>query len=286
MFLVKIKYSIAKFLQYFISDRLFTSLRYFIVFKKFPNLKSPKTFNEKLAFCKINTNNDKITTLADKFLLKDYVSKKIGSEYVINTLQITNDINSIDFNNLPNSFIIKATHGSGWNIIVKNKDQINKPQILKMCKHYLSMNYYFYARERQYLNMKPQIMIEELLLTDDGNVPDDYKFFTFNSEVKYIQIDVSRYSNHERAFYDINWNRIPVSLAFPNHKHEIKKPENFNEMIAICRKLTEGINFARVDMYSYKNKIFIGEITFTPGANVEKFSPSYYDKIFGENFKI
>ena len=286
MLSVKIKYFIAKILQKFISDRLFTQLRYFSIYAKLPNLSKPETFNEKLAFSKIYDNSKNRTMLADKFLLKDFVSDKIGSEYVIKTLHVTDHVNTIDFNLLPNSFIIKATHGSGWNIIVKNKSTINKKMILKKCKHFLSMNYYYYGRERQYLNMKPRIMIETLMLNNNGTVPEDYKLFCFDGVVKYIQVDLTRYSNHERAIFDINWNKLPLEIAFPKYDGKIEKPENLNHMIKLASKLTENINFARVDMYNYKNHIYIGEITFTPGANVEKFNPSEYDKIFGKSFII
>ena len=108
----------------------------------------------------------------------------------------------------------------------------------------------------------------------------------YNGIVKYIQVDLGRFSNHERIIYDINWNQIPVSLAFPKFNGKLEKPSNLQDMIFIASKLSKGINFSRVDMYSFKNKIYIGEITFTPGANVEKFNPAKYDKIFGEPFII
>ena len=200
MLFIKIRYLTSKFLQKFISDRLFTVIRYFIKYQKILNLKHPVTFNEKLAFCKIYDNSKKRTLLADKFLLKKYVADIIGNNHVIQTLYETDDVSNINFDLLPNSFIIKATHGSGWNIIVKNKNKINKQRILKKCRHFLSMNYYYHGRERQYLNMKPRIMIETLLLNDDNSVPEDYKLFCFNGVVKYIQVDLTRYSNHQRAY--------------------------------------------------------------------------------------
>ena len=128
-------------------------------------------------------------------------------------------------------------------------------------------------------------MIEKLLLDEHGNIPVDYKFFSFRGRTKVIQIDIDRFSNHERLLLDMDWQKIPVQYNYPTYEGHIKKPSNLKEMIIISNKLTEEFDFARIDLYSCFNKIYFGEITFTPDGGLGKFNPEKYDRIFGDYYK-
>ncbi len=282
MFLDKAKYNLVKIVS---NDYFFELFRYLIRHKRIPNFKSPKTFNEKIAHLKLFNKNDN-SHLCDKYLVKKHVKNKIGDKYVLDTLFVTSDPNSIPFEKLPKSFIIKSTHASGWNIIVKNKKNIDLKNIINKCKLYLSMNYFYLGREYQYKNIKPQIIIEDLLVDESGNIPKDYKFFCFNGEVKYIQVDIDREANHKRNFYDIKWRKMPFELNYPGFEKNVTKPSNLNEMIEISKILSEGLPFSRIDLYSIFNNVFFGEITLTPENNLGKFSPVKYDEILGNFLAI
>ena len=283
MIFEKIKYNVIKSIH---SDYFIESLRYFIRHKKIANFKNPRTFNEKLGYLKLYRDPGILSDLCDKYLVKNYVRKKIGDKYVLDTLYITSEPESIPFEKLPNSFIIKATHGSGWNIIVKDKKNTDFKHIVKKCRSFLSMNYYYLGRECQYKNIEPQIMVENLLKDERGNIPSDYKFFAFNNEVKFIQVDYDRANNHKRNFYDLEWNKMDFNLNYPSFDFEIKKPENLSQMIEISKVLSEGLPFARIDLYSILNDIYFGEITLTPENNLGKFKPAKYDKVLGEYLSI
>ena len=283
MLFKKIKYNLIKLIK---NDFCIVFLRYMIRHRKIPKFKNPKTFNEKIAHNKLYSKSELLAPLCDKYLVKDYVREKIGNKYVLDTLFITSSPASIPFSDLPNSFIIKATHGSGWNIIVKNKNKVDFNDIIKKCNFFLSMNYYYLGRERQYKNIKPQIMIEKLLLDEEGEVPKDYKFFSFNGKTKFIQVDIDREGDHKRNFYDSNWNKVPFELNYPSYQLDIEKPLNLNKMLEISEILSNELNFARIDLYSILNDIYFGEITFTPENNLGIFSPIEYDKILGDYLDI
>ncbi len=268
------------------NDFCIVFLKYIIRHRKIPKLKNPKTFNEKIAYNKLYSESELLAPLCDKYLVKEHIRKKIGDKYVLDTLFVTSKPESIPFNDLPNSFIIKATHGSGWNIIVKNKKEINFNDIVKKCNFFLSMNYYYLGRERQYKNIEPQIMIEKLLLDAKGEVPKDYKFFSFNGKIEFIQVDIDRGGSHKRNFYDCNWNRMPFELNYPSYEFDIEKPSRLNKMLKISENLSSGLDFARIDLYYISDKIYFGEITFTPENNLGRFYPMIYDRIWGERLKI
>ena len=281
----KIKYYIYVFLGFIIRDSFFISIKYFLRHRSIPNLKHPKTFNERIAAFKLKARSPLYEKLADKHLVKDYVRSKIGDKYVIPSLYVTSNPDSINFNRLPNSFIIKANHGTSCNIIIRNKKEINEKAILRDCRNFLSINYYYYGRENQYFNINRKLVLEELMMKADGTLPMDYKFFTFNGEVKAIQLDIDRFNNHTRNFYDSKWNKIPVELMYPSYDNFIDKPKKLAEMINIASRLSADLDFARIDLYYHNEKIYFGEITLTPENNLGTFNPVKYDRVFGDYFK-
>ena len=272
--------------RFILNDYLFIKLKYFLRHKKNPNLKNPQSFNERIAFFKLNSKSSFYTMLADKYRVKDYVIDKIGQEYVLKNLYVTSNPSSIKFEKLPDSFIIKATHGSSSNIIIRDKNKIDEASIIRQCNHFLSMNYYYWGREFHAQDITPRIIIEELMLDSNGRVPFDYKFFTFNGRVKVIQVDIDRMKKHKRNFYDPDWNKIPVQFNHPNYNEVIKKPEKLIEMIDVANKLSNNLEFARIDLYCHLNKIYFGEITLTPENNLGRFFPEKYDQVFGDFYNI
>ncbi len=239
------------------------------------------TFNEKIQWIKTHYHDPLLTMLADKYLVREYVREKVG-DYVLNQIYgVFYSVDEIEFDKLPSSFVIKAAHGSGWNIICKNKNELNWQDAKKRMAEWISDNYYYYGREWAYKNIRPKIIIEKYL-DEAGKIPLDYKIFCFNGQPKFVQIDIDRFENHTRKFFDLDWNELPFSIIYPISSTIIDKPKNFDSMIEIVKKLSDLLLFTRVDLYSINSQIIFGEMTFYPENGGGKFIPDIYDKTVGE----
>lgn len=271
---------------YCISDYKYTIQRFKKTFGYVPDLKKPKTFNEKLNWRKLYDQRTIFKIFADKMAVRKYVEDKIGNEILIKVLQVVDKARSINYANLPYSFVIKASHGSGWNKIVMNKDILNEKEINDYFKPILKIDYSRFGREWCYKNLTPRLIIEELLIDKNGNLPLDYKFFCFNGIVRFLQVDFDRFDNHTRNLYDPNFNIIKCQLHFPPHVARINPPKNFDYLKSVASRLSKDLDFIRVDLYSINNKIYFGELTCYPGNGFEKFQPAIYDSTFGEYWKV
>ncbi len=251
-----------------------------------PDIDNPTTFNEKLQWLKLYYKNPLLTLCADKYKVRDYVKKIIGKKYLTNLLGVYNNENKINFNKLPNKFILKINHGSGQNIICKNKLKLNEKDVKNKLKEWIksSSNHYYFSYEWGYKNIKPKIICEEYL----GDNLLDYKIFCFSGKPICIGVDVGRFTNHRRNFYDLNWNYLNIEkFAYPkDDSFNIPKPPNLNEMLVVAKKLSSKFPFVRVDLYSTKGKTYFGEMTFYPGAGLDPFKPVEWDYEFGEMIKL
>lgn len=255
-----------------LSERLYLMFRFFYKHKKFPNLNSPSTFSEKLLVSKMNTINSFYTTCADKYSVRDIVKTLVGDKYLIPLLARFTTVEEFieHFNSLPNSFALKAAHGSGWNEIVFNKESVNLNSLAKKVDFWLHENYFNYGYEKQYKDIQPSIVIEKLLVAPDGKVPVDYKFYCFGrggSKRIIVQVDLDRFGKHERLFFDQNWVRSPISILSSKSvlsNATIGKPDVFDEMLDVVKKLSSEFEFSRIDLYEHEGKVFFGEITFHP----------------------
>lgn len=260
------------------------------------NIEKPKTFNDKLQWLKLYDRTPLHTICADKLAVREYISQKIGDNYLIPLINVVNKIRDLDFNLLPDfAFIIKTNHGSGGVYIVNDKNKIDLDEIKRRLKYDLSSNFFTKSREWQYLNIKPKIFIEKLLLTKDGNIPPDYKFFCFNGKVEFIAYDTDRFEDHKRFFYDKYWNILPFFYGdkegYQNYyKDRIPslegQPPLLDEMIQIAEKLAADFRFVRVDLYSVDNKIYFGELTFHPDAGYGSFYPDRFNEIYGNKLSL
>lgn len=255
-------------------------------FPKYPNFSKPKTFNEKIIWLKLNKLYNNAYILADKYLVRDYIKDKIGDKYLIPLIGVFSNSKEINFNSLPNSFVLKTNHGSGWNILCDKKKDLNEYEIKRKLDYWLNLNYYNIGLEYQYKKIKPLIICETYLTNNKSNPLIDYKLFCFNGLVKYIQVDIDRFTNHTRKFYDTNWNVQPFSTLYPRSSKNLEKPSCLNEMIEIANILSCEFHFLRVDLYYYEGKIYFGELTFHHGGGYEPFHPSEYDRILGQELKI
>lgn len=265
-----------------ISDKYFLETRYQNVFQKNLNLQNPQTFNEKLQWLKLNDRKDIYTKMVDKYEAKSYVSKIIGNKYIIPTLGIYNNFDEIDFNKLPNQFVIKCTHDSGGLVIVTDKSKLDIKKAKKKITKSLKRNYYYQGREWPYKNVKPRIIIEKYMKDNKNNSMRDYKFFCFNGNPYCILVCSDRDTDLKETFYDLEWKVMP--LKRPNHKldNSIEKPHSFEKMIEFSKKLSSKNSFLRVDFYEINGNLYFGELTFYPASGFSKFEPEEWDLKLGK----
>ena len=248
------------------------------------NLKNPQTFNEKLQWLKLYDSTPFKTMLADKYLVRDWVKEKIGEEYLIPLLGVWENFDDIDFDKLPDKFVLKTNHGSGWNMIIKDKSKFNKQQAKYKFDKWMHTNFaYVYGFELHYKNIKPLIIAEKYLETEDGDLK-DYKFLCFNGEVKYVWVDKDRYCGHKRNIYDTNWNLLDKKIA-EGHIYDnfapCEKPYTYEKMLQFAKILSQNINFVRVDFYEHNQKLYFGEMTFTSASGLHVYSPATFNYELG-----
>ena len=263
-------------------DKLYISLKYYYRFHKFPNLKNPETYNEKLQWLKLHDHNELYHTLADKSEVKKYVEKLIGSEHVIKTLGVYDSFDEIDFDSLPERFVLKCTHDSGGLVICKDKSKLDKEISKKVIESSLKTNYFYHSREWAYKDLKPRIIAEEYIETRNGDLP-DYKFFCFDGKVRALYVATGRHTKEGVCFdfYDENFNHLPFYNSHPNSKNKIDKPSGFEGMKELAEKLSVGMPHVRVDLYDIDGKIYFGEYTFYHMSGFQPFRPEEWDYTFG-----
>lgn len=249
------------------------------------NLANPRTFSEKIQWIKQYGNLERFSKYVDKYEVREYVREKIGEQYLIPLIGVFDRVDEINWDILPESFVMKANHGSGWNIIVRDKAMVNQEFAKRKMRKWLRSSFYRINGESNYRNIKPRVVIEELLKDPTGDVK-DYKFFCFHGGPKFIQVTGDRSSEGKRDLYDLSWNKLPVRLGSKNFKEPIAKPASLDEMLSISRKLCSEFEFVRVDLYYTNGQIFFGELTFTPMNGMTPITPFYFDKMFGEFLDI
>lgn len=251
------------------------------------NLENPKTFNEKIQWLKLYDSTPLKTKLADKYQVREWVKEKIGEEYLIPLLGVWDKAEDIDFDKLPEQFVLKCNHGSGYNIIVKDKSKIDKKKTIKKLKDWLMEDFSFKTGfELHYSNIPRKIIAEEYMSEIRDSLY-DYRFFCFGGKCKSIWVDIkSGTPNHERLIFDENWNKINVKVKWPEIKTKISKNKNFDKMKNIAEFLSKGFSLVRVDFYLVKNKIYFGEMTFTSMSGTGKFEPKSYDYELGSYIKL
>ncbi len=252
------------------------------VHKKPLNLDNPRTFNEKIQWLKLYDSTPLKTRLADKYLVREWVKEKIGEEYLIPLLGVYDRFEDIDFDKLPNQFVIKCNHGSGYNIIVKDKSSLDLAEAKQKIDMWMQDNFAFHSMELHYRDIQPKIVIEKYM-DEIGDALYDYRFFCFNGKVKQIWLDIfSGTPNHKRKIYDTNWNELNITVKWPRLETDVEKPHNLEKMIRLAEKMSEGFALVRVDFYDVNDKIYFGEMTFTSMSGTGKFEPEIEDLKLGK----
>ena len=253
---------------------------------KFKNL---KTFNEKLQWLKLYDRNPKYTKMVDKYEVKKYVSDIIGNEYIIPTLGVWEKFEDINFEELPNQFVLKCTHDSGSTIVCKNKDEFDVESAKRKINGCLKKNYYYAGREWPYKNVKPRIIVEKYMEDKKTQDINDYKFYCFNGKVDYVMVCTERKTGNPKFYYyDRKW-KLQKDMskdAKKNSKIYVEKPEKIEEMFNIASNLSEGIPFVRIDLYYINNEIYFGEFTFYPSSGFDNTRTDECDQILTKYLKL
>lgn len=278
-----------------VPDKVQLSLLHKVYVGKFVDWKNPQTFTEKLQWLKVYNRNSEYTQMVDKYAVKNYVANIIGEEYIIPTLGVWNSPEEIDWDSLPQQFVIKTTHGGGSNgvWICKDKTTFNVVKCIKEIHRSLKSDLYWKFREWPYKNV-PKRIIAEMFMTENSNVEVsndlvDYKFFCFNGEPKYCQVIRNRTTNETIDFYDMDWNLMPFVGLTPNVVNglaPVEKPQHLCNMISVCKKMAKDIPFSRIDLYVINNKEYFGEITFYPASGFGVFTPDDFNYILGSMLKL
>lgn len=260
-----------------LNDNSVIALDYIKNYKIIPNTRNPKSFSEKIHFIKISKWLENKSNFVDKYKVREFIKGEIGENYLIKLLGVYDNAEKIDFNKLPQSFVLKLNNGSGYNLIVKDKNKINELETKELLNEWLKSDFYKHTREKQYKNVKQLLICEEYLEDDSGELR-DYKLFCFNGKFEFVQVDSGRFSNHIQNFYDRNWNKLDFSYVCEKNNIIDKKPEKYKEMICLAEKLSSKFPFVRVDFYYVNKKIYFGELTFTPNNGMSSIKPIEWDR--------
>jgi hypothetical protein len=270
-----------------VPDRVYLKNKFNLILGYKLNLNEPKSFNEKLQWLKIHDRKSEYSSLVDKYEVRKFISETIGEEYLIPLLGVYNDYDEIDFETLPNQFVLKPNHTSGDIYICKDKKEVDTTQLKREVKKWLKRQYYKVHREWPYKNIKPKIVCEKFMIDESGELR-DYKFMCFNGKVKCMFVGRNRNSDIglQIDFYDLDWNIMPFERHYPSSGILIQKPKTFDKMVEFAEKLSQDIPFVRVDFYEAGEKLYFGELTFFPGSGFEEFTPISYDYLLGSWMNI
>ena len=274
---------------YFLTDKMYLKFKFKKVFGKRLNLNNPQTFNEKIQWLKLNDRNPHYHNMVDKFEVKMIVSNILGDEYIIPTLGVWNNFSEINFDTLPNQFVLKCTHDAASTIICRDKNLFDFESAKVKLTKALKIDYYHYDnRQWAYKDVKPRIIAEKYMETTNNEL-EDYKFLIFNNKHRCSFVCSDRYNGRglKVTFFDENWQKMPFERHYKTADN-IPKPANYNKMVELSEKLAQytGSPFIRIDLYEINGKIYFGEITFYPGGGVEEFTPENWDYTLGSWIKL
>ncbi|PKY93795.1 ATP-grasp fold amidoligase family protein [Facklamia hominis] len=246
------------------------------------NWENPSSYTEKIQWSKLFDNTNQKTYLSDKNLVKDWVKSRIGESYVIKSIGVYDTFEEIDFSKMPQRFVLKTNHGSGTNIIVKNKDKLNIRSAKYQFERWMSIDYgALSALEFHYSNISRKIIAEEYMVDQNGEL-NDFRFLCFNGEPYYIIFDDGAYKGHKRNIYNLNWELQPWNQGhFKNTESIVEPPKNLDKMIDIARILSKDIPHVRVDLYNVDGAIYFGEMTFTNASGFQPILPEKCDYELG-----
>lgn len=243
----------------------------------------PRTYTEKMNFSKLYNASNIKRDLTDKIKVRDWIKKKIGKEYLIPVLGIYDSFDEIDFDSLPEKYVIKCNHDSGSTIVVDENCKYTREEMKEKYDYFMQRNLAAFNYEMHYRDIVPKIMIEAKI----GENIKDYKFICFDGEPCMCWVDVNRFIKHQRIMYDLDWQKLPMEkMTYPKYEGEVEKPKKFDQMLKIVKKLAKGFDQVRVDLYEDGDNIYFGEMTFTSENGMTVFEPELFDVKLGHMWKL
>lgn len=285
---MSLRYHISRSIARLLPDKLYLSVKFRTHMGYWMDWKNPKTFNEKLQWLKVYDRHPEYTKMVDKVAAKDYVAGIIGEEYIIPTLAVYNSVDEIDFDALPDQFVLKCTHDSGGLVVCRDKSKHDLKAAREKLRKGLKRTYIIQNREYPYKNVPRRIIAEQYMEDNSGEL-NDYKFFCFDGEPKalFVASDRGRKDTETKFdFFDMEWNHLPFTNGHPNSDKEIPCPPNFDHMKEIAGKLSVGMPHVRVDLYNINGTIYFGELTFFHWGGTVPFNPKEWDYKFGSWIKL
>ena len=253
-----------------------------------PDVRNPRSLNEKIIHRKLFAPPRDAHILADKFAVRSRVAALVGERYLIPLIAVYESADEIDLARLPKSFVIKANHTCGRHVIVTDRDTIDPEWLRRECRAFLATGFGEETNEHWYRDMPRRLVVEELLVEEGLEAPLDYKFFVFDGRPAFVQVDFDRFTAHTRTLYTPTWDRIDVAYEHPPGPH-IARPALLDEMLTLAGRLAGDLDFVRVDLYSPagSGRIYVGEFTFAPAAGWGRFGPTKeVDFRFGEFWRL
>jgi len=244
------------------------------------NLDAPVTYNEKLQWLKLYDRKPEYSSYVDKYEVQQFVREIIGEQYLIPMLGFYSCVEEIDWESLPDRFVIKCTHGSGTNIICTDKGSLDIEEAKAKLNRWMKMSWYWFGREWPYKNVKPRIICQEFI-SETGSTPDDYKVLCFNGKAKFVEVHMDRFGDHRTDYYDEKMNKLPISWGEIPSKNIYEKPGCFDKMIQLSEKLAAEMYHVRIDWFVVKDRLYFGEITFYDGAGFYAFDREEDDIMMG-----
>ncbi|MBR4333258.1 MAG: glycosyl transferase [Clostridia bacterium] len=272
-------------------DEPYVKLFYYATTGRKLNLKNPVTFEDKQQWLKLHDHNDRYTQLVDKYAVREHIKNTIGAEYSFPLLGHWDRFDEIDFDALPEQFVLKCNHDSGSVKVIKSKSALSAEEMQQLKKHFdkkIRRNFYFAGREFPYKNIKPCIIAEQYMTDDKQETSslNDYKFLCFYGEPKIVLIVTDRATDCRYDFYDMDFKQLDLRYGKGRDDDKNQKPEFFEEMKEIAAKLSEGIPFVRIDLYEVNGQVFFGEYTFYDGGGFQWYKPDEWEYKLGSWLKI
>ena len=276
-----------------ITDKLFLKLRWRNTMGYSLDLNNPQTLNEKIQWLKLYDRKPIYSILADKYRIKDYIKNKFGKDLCVPNIGVWDSVDEINFDSLPNKFVLKCNHNSGNGIcICTDKSKLNITDVKKKLEKGLRENYYKTSREWQYKDIPRRIIAEEYLETKDGKIPNDYKLNFINGKLEFVYVSYDRKGINDRCLYDADWKRLPFvwvpagTYRKNMNTSDVPCPQSFDMMKRIACMIAKDFDYVRVDFYDVDGKLYLGEITLYHGSGYDKFFPKEYDLVYGEKMKL
>jgi len=248
----------------------------------------PRSFSEKIIYCKLYRPNPLANVLADKYKVREYVKERVGGLVLNELLWVGEEGSSIPFDELPDKYVVKANHGAGLNIFVRCLDEEKRDEIISTANEWMRKKYGESTRsyELQYDEVKPKIIVERMMEDSTHGIPIDYKFFCFHGIPRYVQVDIDRFDDHRRNIYDDGWNLMPFELHYRNGR-SVSRPKKLEKLLQVASDLSKSIDFCRVDLYLVNGTdVRFGEVTLYPGGGFERFFPKRWDFELGRLWDI